>query len=142
MSDLESAAIERRMEMFVLVAGAAIAIASAAGWGWRAGLSAAIGLLLCWVNFRWLRDGAAALVQIGVAQADATRVKVPRGLRAKFFGRVVLLLAATYVILVWLRLPAIAFLCGLTAVFPAILLELAYELAHGQLRWTQGKSDS
>lgn len=142
MTDLESAAIERRMEIFVLAAGAAAAIASGAGWGWRAGLSAAIGLLLCWMNFRWLREGAAALVQIGAAQAEATRVKVPSGLRAKFFGRIILLLVATYAILVWLRLPAVAFLCGLTAVFPAILLELGYELAHGQHRWTQSKSDS
>ncbi|MGH9563662.1 MAG: hypothetical protein ACRD3S_19585, partial [Terracidiphilus sp.] len=102
MSEVESAAIERRMEFLVLAAGAAIAISSAAGWGWRAGIAAAIGLLLCWVNVRWLRDGAAVLVQIGAAQAEASRVKVPGGLRAKFFGRLVLLLGATYAILVWL----------------------------------------
>ncbi len=136
------AAIERRLELFTLAAGAAIAIAAGAGWGWRAGVAAAIGVLLCWMNLRWLRAGAAAVVQLGAAQAEGGRVRVPGGIKAKFLGRLVLLLGATYAMLVWLRLPAIAFLCGLTAVVPAIVLELAYELKHGHHRWTQSKSDS
>jgi hypothetical protein len=141
-SEVEYAAIERRMEVFALMGGGAIAIVSAAGWGWRAGVAAAAGLLLCALNLRWLRQGAAAVVQLGMAQADASRAKVPKGLQAKFLGRLVLLMAATYAILVWLRLPAVAFLCGLTAVVPAIVLELGYELIHGHHRWTHSKSDS
>ncbi|MGH9715967.1 MAG: ATP synthase subunit I [Candidatus Acidiferrales bacterium] len=141
-SEGEYAAIERRMEIFVLVSGAAIAAASLAGWGWRAGLSAAAGLLLCWLNFRWLRAGAAAVVQLGAAQAEASKVTVPSGVHAKFLGRLVLLLGATYAILAWLRLPALEFVCGLTAVVPAIVLELGYELVHGHHRWTHSKSDS
>ena len=141
-AEVEYEAIERRMEVFVLAAGAAIAIVSAAGWGWRAGLAAVMGLLLCWLNFRWLRAGARMVVQLGAAQADARKVRVPRGVKYKFAGRLLLLLAASYAILVWLRMPAIALLCGLTAVVPAIVLELGYELIHGQHRWTQSKSDS
>jgi hypothetical protein len=140
--DSDFAAIERRMEIFLLVAGAVIVVASAAEWDWRAGLSAAIGLLLCWLNFRWLRAGAAAVVQLGVAQAEASKVRVPRRVHAKFLGRLILLLAGAYAMLVWLRLPAIAFVCGLTAVVPAIVLELGYELVHGYHRWTHSKSDS
>lgn len=141
-NETDYAAIERRMEIFVLAAGAAIAVASAAGWGWRAGLAAVMGALLCWLNLRWLRAGAAAVVQLGLAQADVSKVRVPRGVHAKFFGRLVLLLAAAYAMLVWLRMPAVAFLCGLTAVVPAIMLELGYELMHGHHRWTHSKSDS
>ncbi len=141
-SEIDYAAIERRMEVFVLAAGAIIAIVSAAGWGWRAGLAAGIGVLLCWLNFRWLRAGAAMVVQLGVAQAEASKVRVPSGVKYKFVGRLLLLLAATYAILVWLRMPAVAFLCGLTVVVPAMVLELGYELMHGHHRWTQSKSDS
>ena len=130
------------MEVFVLSCGVAIAMASAIGWGWRAGLAAVIGLLLCWLNFRWLRAGAAGIVQLGAAQAEASKVRVPRRVHAKFFGRLVLLLVGAYAMLVWLRLPAVAFVCGLTAVVPAIVLELGYELAHGHHRWTHSKSDS
>ena len=46
-----------------------------------------------------------------------------------------LLLVVAYVILAWLRLPVIAFLCGAVAVVPAIVVELFYELAHGHHRW-------
>jgi hypothetical protein len=141
-TETDYAAIERRMELFVLAAGTAIAIVSAAGWGWYAGLAAVMGLLLCWMNCRWLRAGTAMVVQLGAAQAEASKVRVPGGVKAKFLGRLGLLLAATYAILVWLRMPAVAFLCGLTAVVPAIVLELAYELLHGHHRWTQSKSDS
>jgi ATP synthase I chain len=138
----ESAGIERRLEFFLVGVGSAAAIAGMAGWGWRAGLSAAAGTLLCWLNFRWLRTGAAAVVQLGKAQADASKVHVPKSVNAKFLGRLILLLAATYAMLAWLRLPAVAFVCGLTAVVPAIVLELGYELVHGHHRWTQSKSDS
>jgi hypothetical protein len=142
MNEEDYAAIERRMEIFALIAGAAIAIISAAGWGWRAGVAAVAGLAMCWLNLRWLRTGAAAVVQLGVAQADAGKAQVPRKVHAKFFGRLVLLLAFAYAMLVWLRMPAIPFVGGLTAVIPAIVLELVYELAHGHHRWTHSKSDS
>jgi len=133
-SDADYAAIERRLENFIVGLGAAMAIAAAIGWGIRAAEAAAIGTALCWLNFRWLRQGAGALMLLGMAQAGAEVVHVPRMVHAKFFGRLVLLLVVAYVILAWLRLPVIAFLCGLVAVVPAIVLELVYELAHGHHR--------
>lgn len=133
--EAEALQIERRIERYILLLGMAFAIGSAAGWGWRASEAAVIGTALCWVNFRWLRQGAAALMRLGMAQAGAEQVYVPRSVHAKFFGRLVLLLVAAYVILSWLRLPVIAFLCGAVAVVPAIIVELMYEIAHGQHRW-------
>ncbi|MHB8412475.1 MAG: ATP synthase subunit I [Candidatus Acidiferrales bacterium] len=134
-SDADYAAIERRLECFIVGLGVAMAIGAAIGWGIRAGEAAAVGTALCWLNFRWLRQGAGALMRLGMAQAGAEVVHVPRMVHAKFFGRLVLLLVVAYVILAWLRLPVIAFLCGLVAVVPAIVLELVYELAHGHHRW-------
>lgn len=135
MDESEYAAIERRIERFILAAGAVMTAGAAIGWGIRAGEGAAVGTALCWLNFRWLRQGAAAVIRLGMAQAGAEVVHVPRMIHAKFFGRLVLLLVIVYVILTWLRLPVIAVLCGLAAVVPAIVLELVYELMHGHHRW-------
>jgi len=126
--------IERRIERFLLSVGGATVIGAGIGWGVRAAEAAAIGTALCWLNFRWLRQGAAALIRVGQAQADAEKAHVPPLVHMKFIGRLVLLLLVAYVILAWLRLPAIAFLCGLVAVIPAIVFELAYELIRGKHR--------
>ena len=134
-SDSESNAIERRLEWLTLALGAGMTIAARIGWGLRAAEACAVGTAICWLNFRWLRLGAAALMRLGVAQAGAEHVHVPRSTHVKFLGRLVLLLVVAYVILAWLRLPVIAFLCGAVAVVPAIVVELFYELAHGYHRW-------
>lgn len=134
-NEAQSLAIERRIEWFMVFFGVAMAVTAAIAWNGRAAEAIAIGTGLCWVNFRWLRQGAAALMQLGLAQASAEKVYVPRSVHLKFLGRLVLLLVAAYVILAWLRLPAIAFLCGAVAVVPAIIFELAYEVARGQHRW-------
>jgi len=134
-TESDFAAIERRLEYFLVGAGAAMSLGAAVGWGLRAGIGAAAGTLVCWLNFRWLRQGAAALVRLGLAQAGVEQVHVPKTVHAKFLGRAMLLLVAAYAMLVWLHLPAIAVLCGLVAVVPAILLEVGYELAHGHHRW-------
>jgi predicted membrane-bound spermidine synthase len=133
--DAAYVAIERRIERFLIGVGVAAAVGAGIGWGFRAAEGAAIGTVLCWLNFRWLRLGAAALIRVGQAQATHENPRVPPLVHVKFFGRLLLLLVVAYVILAWLRLPAIAFLCGLVAVVPAIVLELGYELVHGQHRW-------
>jgi hypothetical protein len=135
MDDAGYLAIERRLEKFLVGVGAAVTLGAAIGWGRRAALAAAVGTALCWLNFRWLRLGAAALVRLGQAMATHENPRVPPLVHVKFFGRLLLLLVVAYVILAWLKLPAIAFLCGLVAVVPAILLELGYELARGEHRW-------
>lgn len=134
MTDAEPAAIELRLEAFLIAVGVAVTIGAAVGWGWRAGESATAGGALSWLNFRWLRQGAAEVMKLGLAQAGADIVKVPPSVHAKFFGRTILLVIAACVILFWLHLPAIPLLCGLAAIFPAVLLELGYELARGQDR--------
>jgi len=112
-----------------IVAGAAILR------GMRAAEGAAAGAALCWLNFRWLRQGAATVIGLGLAQAGAETVTVPKRVHAKFFGRLALLLLAVYVILAWIRLPAMPVVCGLAVVLPALVLELGYELIDGHHRW-------
>jgi hypothetical protein len=134
-NDAEYAAIERRIERLLIGLGAALTVGAAIGWGIRAGAAAAVGTALCWLNFRWLRQGAASLIRVGQAQSAAENVHVPPFVRVKLLGRLLLMLVVAYAILTWLRLPAIAFLCGLVAVIPAVVLELGYELVHGPHRW-------
>jgi hypothetical protein len=127
----DHAALVRRIEAFIPLIGAVATVLAAIGWGRRAAIGAAIGAALCWGNFRWLCQGADGVVNLGLAQAGSEHVKVPRKTRAKFLGRLGLLLFAVYAILVWLRLPAVAVVCGLTAVFPAILFGVGYEALRG-----------
>jgi len=136
-TDAAIGGIERRIERFIALFGVLTALVAAAKWGLHAGSGAALGAALCWLNFRWLRHGATGVIALGLAQAGAATVRVPRSTHAKFFGRLVLLLVAVYAILVWLKLPGVAVICGLSVVVPAILVELAYELIKGHHRWTE-----
>lgn len=128
-------AIERRIELLLIGVGAAVMLGAEVGWGLRAAAGAGAGAALCWLNFHWLRHGAAGVIRLGLAQAGLEDVKVPRKWHAKLFGRVILLLVGVYAMLAWLRLPAVAVLCGLAAVVPAIGLELGYELMRDHHRW-------
>lgn len=128
-------AIERRIEVFIALAGALMTLTAAARWGLRSAEGVAIGTAVCWVNFRWLRFGAASLIRLGLAQAGVENVHVPRSTQAKFMARLLLLVFMAYVILAWLRLPVMAVISGLVAVVPAIVLELGYEVMHGHHRW-------
>ena len=125
-------AIERRIEASIAVIAALVALAALVGWGRRAAGGAAVGGALCWLNFRWLRQGATGVIQLGLEQAGAEHVKVPRKTHAKFLGRLGLLLVTVYAILVWIRLPVVAVVCGLTAVVPAILFGAGYEALRGR----------
>ena len=57
MDDAEYAAIERRIERFLIGLGVAMTIWRRDRWGMRAAAGAAVGTALCWLNFRWLRLG-------------------------------------------------------------------------------------
>ena len=127
----DNGALVRRIEALILLIGAVASLIAAIVWGRRPAAGTALGAALCWLNFRWLRQGADGVIKLGLAQAGAENVRVPRSTHAKFLGRLGLLLIAVYAILVWLRLPAVAVVCGLTAVFPAILFGAGYEALRG-----------
>jgi hypothetical protein len=88
----EPEAIERRIERFIVIVGGAMAVAAALKWGVRGSVGVVLGTALCWANFRWLRHKATAIINLGMAQAGAEAVHVPRGVHAKFFARLLLLL--------------------------------------------------
>jgi hypothetical protein len=92
----------------------------------------AVGAALAWLNFRWLKQGVAALVKLSTAQAGAEHARVPTGVYVKFFGRFAILLIVVYGILSRSLLPAAAVLGGLFAVVAAVMFELVWELVRGK----------
>lgn len=133
--EAEHIAVERRIERAIAVIGIAATVVAEVGWGLRAAGGTAVGAAICWLNFRWLRQGAEGVIRLGMAQAGVENVRVPRSTHAKFLGRLALLLLIVYAILAWLKLPAVAVLCGLGVVVPAIIFELGYEITRGHHRW-------
>lgn len=96
-----------------------------------AGVSLATGAALSLVNYRWLKDGVAAISQMAAVQSEKQQVRIPRIIYIKFFGRFVLLLAAVYVILTRSLLIAEWLLTGLFVVVAAVLAEMIYLLSRG-----------
>jgi hypothetical protein len=123
---------EWRIELFSVGAGmlATALIACLASFG--AALSFLIGAGMSWLNFRWLKHGVTALVELSVAQYEAQegahKPRVPAGVFVKFVGRYLLLLLVAYVILSRLQWPAVYLIAGLFVVVAAVLLELVLEL--------------
>ena len=124
---------ERRIERLTLALGLAGAFFALIRWGWRSGAGLALGAGLMWLNFRWLKQGIGALVKVSTAQRGQEHFRIPRGVYVKFFGRLVLLLVAVYVILSRSLLPASAVVVGLFAVVAAVMVELVWELVAGGL---------
>jgi hypothetical protein len=121
-------AAEHRIEWMTVALGLAAAVFAFARWGWRPGAGVALGAVLAWLNFRWLKHGVGALVKVSTAQANSERVRVPVGVYVKFFGRFALLLVVVYVTLSRSLLPAAAVVGGLFAVVAAVMIELLWEL--------------
>ena len=125
-------AAEKRIEWLTLGLGAVAAVFAAIRWEWRAGAGVALGALLTWVNFRWLKQGVGALVAVSTAQAGSEHARVPLSVYLKFFGRFALLLGVVYVILSRSILPAAAVLGGLFSLVGAVMLEVIFELLRGK----------
>jgi hypothetical protein len=121
----------RRIEFWAVGIGVAGAVFAAWKGGWMAGVSLATGAALSLVNYRWLKDGVAAISQMAAVQSEKQQVRIPRIIYIKFFGRFVLLLAAVYVILTRSLLIAEWLLTGLFVVVAAVLAEMIYLLSRG-----------
>ncbi len=124
-------AAHRRIEHLTLILGAGGAALAGMRWGWKVAVGVALGTALAWVNFRWLKQGVAAMTQIATAQAGSESVRIPKRVYVKFFGRVVLLLGVVCAILWRSLLPAAAIFAGLFTLVAAVLMEMIYELVRG-----------
>ena len=131
-SEAFGSATLRRIEWLTLALGAAGSIAAGWRWGWRGAVGLAIGAILSWLNFRWLKGSVLAFGRAATAAGENEQTaRVPKSAYAKFFGRFALLLVAVYVILTRSVFPAVALLAGLFASAAAVVVGILWELALG-----------
>ena len=122
------AVAERRIEYVTLAIGAVAAVAAVVFWNVWAGAGLAVGAILGWLNYRWLKQGVGVLAGLAKAQQGAEKVRVPRSVYVKFIGRYVLLILVAYVILTGLRVPVESLLAGFGALVIAVLGEIIWQL--------------
>ena len=119
---------ERRIAWLTLLLGVAGALTAALlrRKGWAAGIL--VGSGLAWLNFRWLRRGLDALVTSSTAQAGAERPQVP--VVTYFFAmfRYALIGLAVYVIFIFLKIPLVSMILGLSALGAAAVAASVYEI--------------
>jgi hypothetical protein len=108
--------------------GVAAALAIGFRWGWVEAAGFAGGVCLSLINFRWLKQGVSSLVNASVAQAGTEKVRVPRSIYLKLFGRFALLLFVIYVILWRFRVVAIAVIAGFFALVAGVVAAMIVHL--------------
>jgi len=120
---------ERRIAWLTLALGllaAGVVAITARNWAWANGL--AIGAVLAWFNFRWLRQGMDALVAASTAQAGAEKPRVPIGAYFRAVFRYALLALCVYAIFRFLRVPLASMLVGMCALGAAAIAGSVYEV--------------
>jgi ATP synthase I chain len=116
-------AAERRIEWLTISIGTAGAAFAAIFWRPLAGAGVAIGTLLAWINFRWMKQAVSGLTHLSAAQHDLEKPRLPKSTYVKFIGRYALLIVVAYVILRGLRSMAAGLLAGLFSAVAAVLIE-------------------
>ena len=95
---------------------------------WAAGL--AIGTVLAWLNFRWLRRALDALVLVSKAQEGREKPKVPLTTYFAALFRYGLLALSVYVIFIYLHVPLGSMVVGLCALAVAAMAASVWEILH------------
>ena len=93
---------------------------------WAAGL--AIGTALAWLNFRWLRRAADALLTVSTAQEGREKPKVPLTTYLAALFRYGLLGLTVYVIFVFLHVPLGSMILGFCALAAAAIAASVWEI--------------
>jgi|HubBroStandDraft_6_1064221.scaffolds.fasta_scaffold257219_3 hypothetical protein len=133
-SELEPAATaafartEHRIAWLTLVLGGATAILVAflRHTAWAEGL--AIGTVLAWLNFRWLKQGLDALVVAATAQEGFPKPQIPVGTWFRLMFRYGLIGFCVYVIFEVLKVPLASMVVGMCALGAATITASVYEI--------------
>jgi small-conductance mechanosensitive channel len=128
--EVAGAATEQRIAWLTLLLGfaAAAILALAHQRSWATGL--AIGTVLGWLNFRWLKRGLDALVRASEAQQGREKPRVPFATYFTAIFRYGLLALVVYVIFNYLHVPVGSMLVGLCALAAATIAASVWEILH------------
>ena len=119
---------ERRIGWLTLLFGfVSAAVVAALGYKlWATGL--AIGTVLGWLNFLWLRRALDALVVVSTAQEGREKPKVPLTTYLAAVSRYGLLGLTVYVIFVFLHVPLGSMILGFCALAAATMAASVWEI--------------
>ena len=125
---LLGAQTERRIGWLTLLFGFSAALTAAAlrNNPWSAGL--AIGTVLAWLNFRWLKRALDALVVASTAQQGREKPKLPVTTYLAALFRYGLLGLTVYVIFITLHVPLGSMILGLCALAAAAMAASVWEI--------------
>jgi small-conductance mechanosensitive channel len=125
---IAGAQTERRIGWLTLLFGfaAAALVAALQRRAWAAGL--AIGTVLAWLNFRWLKRALDALVLASKAQQGREKPKVPLTTYLAVLFRYGLLGLTVYVIFIYLHVPLGSMVLGLCALAAAAIAASVWEI--------------
>jgi small-conductance mechanosensitive channel len=128
--EVAGAVTEKRIAWLTLLFGfsAAVILALAHQRPWATGL--AIGTVLAWLNFRWLKRGLDALVRASEAQQGREKPRVPLATYFTAVFRYGLLALAVYVIFSYLHVPIGGMVVGLCALAAATIAASVWEILH------------
>jgi ATP synthase I chain len=126
--EVAGAATERRIGWLTLLFGfaAAAILALVRQLPWATGL--AIGTVLAWLNFRWLKRALDALVLASTVQQGREKPKVPLTTYFAALFRYGLLGLAVYVIFIYLHVPLGSMVVGLCALAAAAIAASVWEI--------------
>jgi hypothetical protein len=119
---------EQRIAWLTLLLGgaAALIVAIMRRRAWAQGL--AIGTVLAWLNFRWLKRGLDALVAASTAQEGFAKPRIPFGTWFRLMFRYGLIAFCVYVIFKYLKVPLASMVVGLCALGAATIAASVYEI--------------
>lgn len=119
---------EQRIGWLTLFFGfaAAVIVAAVHQKAWAAGL--AIGTILAWLNFRWLKRALDALVLASTAQQGCEKPRVPWTSYLMALFRYGLLGLTVYVIFIYLHVPLGSMIVGMCALAVAAMAASVWEI--------------
>ena len=114
-----------RIRVAMIVVGCILVIAAVVVYGWRVGLGFALGGVISYVNFHWLKRVVSAMADRITRTGKSEAAK---GIVGRFLLRYVLMGLAAYAILSVTPASLYGFLAGLFLPVAAIACEAGYEV--------------
>jgi hypothetical protein len=113
-----------RVQRIMVVISIALLVTAQIYFGWRIALGVALGSVISYVNFHWLKKVVAGVADLAAQNATAASA---RGIVIRFLVRYFLMALLGFAILTVSRESIYGFFAGLLATVAALLCEAVYE---------------
>lgn len=120
-------AAEKRIAAMTLVLGLCAAVPVGLRLSVLAGAGVAVGTILGWLNYQWLRQTAAVLQKLSTAGSSGESPRISKWTYGKLFGRYFLIGVVLYVMVTRFAVPIASLLAGMLAPGAAAMVDGVYE---------------